>query len=121
MNVIEETEVSFGGKAYRVRPTFRVISRVESETDQAARVLGSKMFSLQISVTEMAAVMSALLRDHGGPTAQQAGEIIVNDGYEELVLPVGTMLAHVLRGHKRHMEEAARQASGTAQDPPTAR
>lgn len=118
-STLQEVVIPFGGKDYTVRPSFRLVSRIEAETGRSARALAVEMYKNDISVTAMATVLSAMLRDLKGPTVEEAGDIITRDGYMELLPTVALFLFGFLKGHSRHMKQAAAEAEGQpAGDPP---
>lgn len=114
----QEIEFSFGGKAYKVRPTFDVIISIEAAIGLPAQALGLKMLRTEASLTEIAAILFHVLKGQAGaPTTPNAvGEIMMEDGYGDLLLPLGLFLTRALRGNREHMKEAAQGAASA--DPP---
>lgn len=114
----QEIEFAFGGKAFKVRPTFDVIISIEAATGQPAQALGVKILRTEASLTEIAAALFHVLRGQVGapPTPNAVGETMMEDGYGDLMLPLGLFLTRALRGNREHMKEAAQ--GGAEADPP---
>lgn len=112
-NPQQTTEIVLDGKTYRVRPTFLLVSQVEQAMGQASRALGIKILNMSASLTEIATIVFILVRDAGGPRdVESVGEILMRDGYEDMNIPVGTLLLQAVRGTKAHEKEAAAKAAG---------
>lgn len=113
----QEIEIPFGGKTYRVRPTWQVLRDVEIATGQPCRKLGVKMVSLGVqgreeaSLSEVVAVLSVIIGRESGKSADEIGEMLVDDGYGDLMGPLGTFLVVALRGNKEHERHLAREAN----------
>lgn len=111
----QEIKFTFGGRAFSVRPTFAVLSAIEASLAQPSRQLGVKVLRLEVSIMEMAAIMAGLLSEQPNPPdAKACGEIITEDGYDDLIAPVGDFLTRALKGNKHHEREAAREAAEAA-------
>lgn len=117
----QELEFVLGGKTFRARPSWEVLAAIEGSTNSPARTIGMKaLASLQraadrvtpeISLTEMAATLAALLRGQpGAPEPNKIGEMLVEDGYSQLLLPVGLFLTRAYKGNKEHEKDAAETA-----------
>lgn len=131
-NARQEIELSLGGKVYSVRPDFATISGIEGVADQPARTLGMKAMAgaiplnqrpanvAEISLTELALVVFLMLKGKKGApeSATDVGNLLMEEGYGHLLMPVGQFLVRAQRGNKEHEKEAA--AQGTAPDDPTA-
>ena len=128
----QEIELSFGGKTYRVRPTFEVVVGIEAELNQSSRVVGMKLLRAEASLAEITVILwNALKGKKGAPdTRQEVGEVIMEDGYRDLLVPLGNFLLRAQRGNKEHEKEAAEAeaaakgkeaADGATADPPLAK
>lgn len=116
-NPRQEIEFPFGGKVYRIRPTFEIIVTIEAELNQASRTVGMKLLRAEAGLAEIAVVVWNVLKDQkAAPTRAEIGEAIMNDGYIDLLIPLGQFLMRAQRGHKEHEKEAASQKAPG--DPP---
>jgi hypothetical protein len=126
-----EVEFPFNGKKYFVRPTFKKLTQIESVTDQPARTTGLKAMITamsyqsriaggygniqEISIGEMALVLFWILQedlvaDKNGPqTPEDVGNILMDDGFLELCIPVGQFLTRAQRGNKEHIRQAEKE------------
>lgn len=115
----QEIPLTFGGKPYRVRPTFQNIVNLEGALNQSARSVGMKAFASgtpsaerglqpEIALTELAVALFWILQgQEGAPKSVEAvGEILMEEGYTDLLLPVGQYLTRAQRGHKQHEKES---------------
>lgn len=133
-NPRQEIELSLGGQTYRVRPTFEVIAGIEADLNQPARAVGMKAWwagltpaqraardnvgGPEISLTEMAVVVFWMVKGQTGAPASPVamGALLMEDGYGELLLPVGQFLTRAQRGNKIHEKEAAQAAEAAARE-----
>lgn len=131
-NPRQEITLSLGGKDFAVRPTFEVIAGIEAALDQPARTVGMKALAsgmtlgerqargagAEISMSEMAVVLFHMVKGKKDAPANptEVGNILMEDGYGDLLLPVGQFLTRAQRGNKEHEKEAA--AAEGAADPP---
>lgn len=114
-NPLQEVEIKFGGKTYRVRPTFEVLVNIEAATGQACRSLGLKVWNGEAGVSEMAAILNVILRSQGDTrTLGETGEQMMEEGFLHLIDPIGSFLTRAQRGHKAHEEEARAAAEKAA-------
>lgn len=110
-NPLQEVAIAFGGKTYRVRPTFEVLVNIEAATGQACRALGLKVWNGEAGVSEMAAIVNVILRSQGDTrTLGETGEQMMEEGFLHLIDPLGSFLTRAQRGHKAHEEEARKAA-----------
>lgn len=113
----QEIELEFGGVTYQVRPEFKTIIRVEATLNQPSRQLGLKCLNYEASVGEIAAIVFAVLQDQPNPPdKERIGDVIVEDGYDDLMIPLGTYLLRAVKGNKVHEKEAAAKKAG--ENPP---
>jgi hypothetical protein len=125
----QEIELELGGKTYTVRPDFRTISAIEAATEQAARALGLKCLAAsmpvdsrrgtpEVSMTELAQAIFWMLKDkkNAPATPMDVGDLLMEEGYGKLLMPVGEFLIRAQRGNKEHQKEAA-QAAAQANPP----
>lgn len=137
-----EIELEFDGQTYTVKPSFEIIASIEGALNQSARSVGLKALAAgmsaaerglqpEISLTELTVCVFWMLKNQGGPdNPAKVGTVIMEEGYGDLLLPVGQYLTRAQRGHKLHQkeaeeaEEAARKAreagNGDAAKGPTA-
>lgn len=128
-NARQEIALQFGDKQFLVRPTFEVIATIESALNQSARSVGLKALAAgmtaadrgaqpEISLTELAMVIYWMLRgQQGAPeNASQAGDIMMDYGYGDLLLPVGQFLTRAQRGHREHVKEAEARAAAAEKE-----
>lgn len=118
----QELVFKFAGKDYRIRPTAQMIANVEAATDRPCYDLGIRMLSVRaISFTEMAAIMGPILLE-GGTSMRPVDimDVFMDEGYDDLLEPIGKCLQRALRGHSMHMQEAAGAAAAGERtaDPP---
>src|SRR5438309_1883610 len=125
-NPRQEIELSLGGQSFRVRPTFEVIAGIEADLNQPARAVGMKAWSAglsadqravrnagpEISLTEMAVAVFWMVKGQKGapPSPVATGALLMEEGYGDLLLPVGQFLTRAQRGNKLHEQEAAEAA-----------
>jgi hypothetical protein len=71
----------------------------------------------EIALTELAVVIYWMLRGHDGAPkdAGEAGQALVENGYADLLLPVGQFLTRAQKGNKIHEQEAI-EAEKAAQE-----
>lgn len=133
-NSLQEVVFQFGGKTYRIRPTWKVLVRIESALGQSSRTLGMKCWATgipaserganpEISLAEISGVLAGMLADiKGAPPMDQIGEILVDEGYADLLLPLGSFLVRAQRGNIAHEQEilatrkAAEEAAAKAEE-----
>ena len=113
-----EIELQFAGKTYAVKPSFEILASIEGALNQPARSVGLKALAAgmsaaerglqpEISLTELTVCIFWMLKGLGGPeNPAQVGAIIMDEGYADLLLPVGQFLTRAQRGHKLHQKEA---------------
>jgi hypothetical protein len=125
-NARQEIAVPFGGRTFRVRPTFEAIVSIEGALNQSARSVGMKALAAgmtsadrglqaEISLTELAVSLYWMLRgQEGAPKdAAETGAQLIEEGYADLLLPVGQFLTRAQRGNKIHEQEAIEAARKT--------
>lgn len=130
-NAKQEIELTLGGRAYSVRPTFEIITSIEAAVDASARELGMRSLAAsqpaerrggfkEISLTEMAVALFWMLKGQKGApdSVAEIGKILMEDGYQHLWLPVGEFLIRAQRGNAEHGKEATQ---GDADVDPTKR
>lgn len=118
-SALQEIEFSFAGKSWRLRPEFKTLILIEATLGQAARPLGLKVINGEASITEIAGVLFCLLRDQkNGPSREEIGEAIMEEGYWDLNVPIGQYLLRAIRGSREHEKEALAKRKA-AENPPT--
>ena len=127
-SALQEIELSFDGKTYRIRPTFKVLVGIEANTGQSSRDLGLKIWNGNAALIEIATVLQVILRDQGVERSlDEIGDVIMADGFLPFTDPLGRFLTRSQRGHKEHEREALKAAEdakkeaapGAPEDPPT--
>jgi len=123
----QEVEIKLNGSTFSVRPTFEIIANIEAATDQPARMLGMRALlagvkvaerppnASEIKMSELATAIFWMLRGKkGAPESPQAvGDILMEDGYLQLLDPVGMFLVRAQRGNKEHEKEATQATAST--------
>lgn len=106
-SALQDIELDFAGKTWTLRPEFRTLVAIEAALEQPSRALGLKFLRMEASVGEIAATIFMLLRDRkDAPTRDEIGEAIMADGYDDVLMPIGTYLTRAIRGSKEHEKEA---------------
>lgn len=109
-----EVEFSFDGKDYSVRPTFELISSIESVTGMGCTALAERFWatdpSQYASLTITSQVLYAILRrEDKSITPAVISQVLLDDGCGPLFQPLGEFCARALRGHKEHIRIAEQQ------------
>lgn len=118
-----DIELQFAGQSWKLRPSFKKIISVEATLNQPSRQLGLKCLNYEASVSEIAALLYVILNDQAGaPDREKIGDVLMEDGYDQVMVPLGQFLCRAIRGNKIHEREAAAKAAGTnpPQKAPTA-
>lgn len=115
----QEIAIPFDGKVFKVRPTFEVLASIEGALNQPARSVGMKALASgmtsadrglqqEISLTEMAVAVYWMLHGQDGAPkdATAVGSALVENGFSDLLLPVGQFLTRAQKGNKLHEQEA---------------
>ncbi len=137
---LQEVEIPFNGRTFRVRPEYRILARIEAVTGAPCRETGIRCYASglpfsqrngvkELGLAEVATVLSVLLEGQkDAPPTGEIGPILVQDGYIELMGPLGDFLTRAARGNKVYEQEMREKAElaekeGTAaaadKDPPT--
>lgn len=111
---LQETEVEICGKPYRVRPTFRLISAIETALGESCVTVGRRILNMQARTAELATVLSILAADEKGkgPSVQQVGEDLIKNGQRRYRESIANFLMAVYLG-----DEEFKKA--VSQDPQT--
>jgi hypothetical protein len=130
-NPRQEVEIKFGGRTYLVRPTYRVLTGIETALQQPVRTLGLKCLvygitinqrngAQEISLTEMAVILQHMLRgqDKAPQDLDEIGDILMDEGYGPLCSVVSDFLMRAQRGNIEHMKELKRKAEQEKNSPP---
>lgn len=129
---LQEVEFKIGGDSFRVRPTYKIIARLERLLDTPAREIGARCMAAlrpypmrngvkEIGLEEVVNSISCIIMDDPrAPTLDALGELLMEQGgYLDLVEPLGTFLIRHIKGnaeYEREIREKARE--GTAGDAP---
>jgi hypothetical protein len=106
-DALQEIELKFADKTYSIRPDFQTIVAVEAGLGQSSRVLGMKCLNYDISVSEIAAMLVIILKDKpDAPKRDQIGDLVMEYGFNDLLLPLGMFLTRAQKGHREHVKEA---------------
>lgn len=125
----QEVEINLAGRIFRSRPTFKLLTQIETATGgQPARALGLRAMLMgmpiaerppgiqEISLGEMAVVIFWMVRDQkdAPKTIDEVGEILMDEGYGQHCLDVGQFLMRGQRGNKEYLKDLERQAKEDA-------
>lgn len=143
-NGLQEVELKIGSQTFTVRPTYKLLARIERIMDQPARELGARCYAGQmpfamrngvkeLGFSDIVNLLGAILADNPkAPGPDEIGEIFMEQGgYLDNVAPLGVLLTRHIQGnveYEREMRERARETEtpeeGTAgnanENPPTA-
>lgn len=121
----QEIDIPFNGKVYTVRPTFETVAGIEGATGQASAALAKKFYANEPSeypsLTITAQVVYQLLQPvDKNLTPEIVGTALMEDGCDELWVPLGDFLARALKGNKAHMRKAQEAAQNdiSVKNPP---
>jgi hypothetical protein len=105
-SALQEIELPFAGRTFRLRPNWRKLIEVEAALQQPSRALGLKFLRFEASVTEITAVLWVLLKDEKeAPPRETLGETLMDEGYDPLMVPIGNFLLRAIRGNKIHEQD----------------
>lgn len=117
-SALQDIELQFAGKDWQIRPEFQTLVAIEGALGQPSRTLGLKCLRLEAGVAEVGAIVFLILRGKkDAPDREAVGTAIMADGYDDLLVPIGTYLLRAIRGSKEHEKEAL--AKKAAENPPT--
>lgn len=123
-----EVEFTLDGETYNVRPSFKVISEIESAVGGVMSFLG-RLRTGNWTVSEVVSIMQAVLRSQSGaPKTQDIPELVFDaeDGPVGFIGPIAELLSNAITGGQKEPEgnggrrRRAVQAGpyGTALPPP---
>lgn len=125
----QEVDLTLDGKTYSIRPNFKTLVAIEAAANQPARTLGIKALVVsvplgqrngaeEISIAELATVIFCMVRgEKGAPdSAEAVGELLVENGYRDLLEPVGLFLVRAQKGNKEYVKEAIEVAKKAAEE-----
>lgn len=119
-NPLLETTIKLGDREFRVRPTLRIVRRIEMIGPPL--VLARNLIQGEIGLVAMANLLRAILGDDKScPSAEGMQELLFEHGVVDQVTPVSEFLARCWAGNKRAAEAAEKQAREVeegAGDPP---
>lgn len=116
-DALVETEITLGDRTYHVRPTLRIVRRLEQI--DAPLSTAKAIISGQVGYTGMARILEAILRDQpSAPRREEIEEALFEQGLDDMVKPISDFLAQLWMGNRRAREEAERRAAIEAGDPP---
>lgn len=101
-------------RSFTVSCCFEVMARVELMTGSGANLLGRRMLEANgVKITEIALAVSAILegQEPRAPDYMTIGAILYEDGYQDLLSPLGMFLVRGLRGNKEHERDAIEAAA----------
>lgn len=120
----QEIEINMGGRTYAVRPTFKTVAAIEQATGQGCVALGLKVARSQATLTEVAVILNAMVREQPNPLSpEEIGDILMEEGLFPLIEPVSEFLLRALRGNKEHAKVTTKKEAGgeaEAHPPPRA-
>lgn len=106
---LQDTTFVFMGETFAVRPTFRLIAKIEATLGQSARMLAIAINEGTMLVSAYAAVMVCICAEVGAlknKTGDQIGDAVMDEGFANIRLPMMLLLARANRGNKEHEKEA---------------
>jgi hypothetical protein len=93
----KEVEFELDGRSYIVRPTFRKMSEIETRFGPGIPLL-NRMAACNLSVTEIATLVSVMIRDQpGAPTQKELNDIVFDAGALSLLGPIGEFINNGLK------------------------
>lgn len=99
-----EVTITIGGKTLTARPTFQAIASIEGALGVGAFALGQKCVQGQMGVAEMATVLHhgirAVHKRGEVPNVSDLGEMLMEEGMEDFIAPVGDFLLRAFSGTK---------------------
>lgn len=133
---LQEVELHIGPQTFTVRPSYKILARIERVMDTPARELGARCYAGQmpysqrsgikeLGLTEVVMLCSAILADNPkAPTQDEMGEILMaKGGYLGLIEPLGQLLTRHIRGseaYENDVRERAREAEANKEAGPEA-
>ena len=111
----DEFEFVIGGRTYAVRPTLKLVRRVENIGAPVA--FARRLSAGESGIIETAAYLYAILRDIGGPEIEKLQEMLFEEGIPQVRDPMVEMMVRLWVGNKRQAEEAEKKAG--EERPPT--
>jgi hypothetical protein len=120
-----ETAFTLGDRTFHVRPTLRIVRRLETIGSPLA--IARSLLQGEVGLVAMANLLLAILRDEKHcPTAEGLQEILFEHGLADQVAPLSEFLGRCWVGNRRAAEAAERQAAeerereeAAAGDPPS--
>lgn len=117
MPALNETEITLGDRTYLVRPTLRIVRRIEQIGAPVS--LAKSIMTGDIGLTGMSNILQAMLRDvKDPPKLDMIQEALFEDGLDGQVKPVTEFLTNLWIGNRRSTEEAERRAAIEADEEP---
>lgn len=124
---LQEVEIKIGTQAFTVRPTYKLLARIERVMDTPARELGARCYAgtmpynqrngiKELGLIDVVNICSAILADDPkAPAPEAMGEILMaKGGYLDLINPLGEILTRHIRGSEQYeadVRERAREAA----------
>ena len=105
-----DVEIELGGKTFVMRPSFKAVCEIEQVTGVGIAALAARLLNGEEKVSEIAAVITAGLREAGEPaTFEKVGEMVFEAGIEKVLRPVIQFLTALMGdGEERAGENLAR-------------
>ena len=102
-----EVEVMLGGARYTLRPTFEALCEIEDRTGLGLVELARRFWEGRFGARQLAVVLWAGIRAAGGdaPDYERIGQLVVEQGFQDLAGPVARFLAGVIGGEEDEEEE----------------
>jgi len=93
----KEVELELAGRTYIVRPTFKKMSEIEVRFGAGVPLL-NKMMACQLSVAEIVALVSIMIRDQpGAPALKDLNDIVFEAGALSLLGPISDFINNGLK------------------------
>ena len=106
-----DVAIELGGKTYVMRPSFKAVCEIEQVTGVGIAALAARLLNGEEKVSEIAAVITAGLREAGEPaTFEKVGEMVFEAGIEKVLRPVIRFLTGLMGAGEGENWEASTQA-----------
>lgn len=126
---LQEVELKIGEQTFTVRPTYKLLARIERIMSEPARELGARCYAgtmpysmrngcKELGLAEVVTLCGAILADNPkAPGPDEIGEIFMaKGGYLDLIEPLGVLLTRHIRGSEKYEQDMRERARETAQE-----
>lgn len=106
-----EIEITLGGKQYVLRPTFEAFCEIEAELGDKLLPLVRRFYTGSVGLRDVATVIYHGMKAAGSKvTLNEVGEMLVDDGINDFLGPVGMFLGTPLKAN----DEGTTEGNGSA-------